>query len=150
MKLIAHRGNTNGPTRWENEPSYIVDSIKKGFDVEIDVWYVNNEYFLGHDEPIYKIKKDFLYQEQLWCHAKNPGALQEMNNADIHCFWHQNDDYTITSKGFIWSFPNAAYIANMVVNQPEIYTDLIEFNTNVFAVCSDYVDLLKILDNKHE
>jgi hypothetical protein len=36
---IAHRGNTRGPNpEKENHPDYILQAIREGFDVEIDVW----------------------------------------------------------------------------------------------------------------
>jgi hypothetical protein len=57
MILIAHRGNITGPIpSLENEPSYLSDAINEGFDVEIDLWFVNNQLYLGHDNPQYKIE----------------------------------------------------------------------------------------------
>ena len=97
MIKIAHRGNLYGkdPTR-ENKPEYILKAISKGFDVEVDVWYEDQSWYLGHDEPIYKIGKDFLVSEMLWCHAKNKQALYQMSKLkDVHYFWHQEDNYTI-------------------------------------------------------
>ena len=42
MKLIAHRGNVNGPNPdKENHTDYINEAIILGYDVEIDVWFVN-------------------------------------------------------------------------------------------------------------
>ena len=37
MKLIAHRGNINGPCERENSPEYILETINLGYDCEIDV-----------------------------------------------------------------------------------------------------------------
>ena len=54
-----------------------------------------------NDSPKYEIQKVFLDQEGLWCHAKNKDALERMLAYKIHCFWHQEDDYTITSRGYI-------------------------------------------------
>ena len=52
MVLISHRGNTNGKFEsYENEPMYIDKAISDGFDVEIDVWMVEGQLFLGHDIP---------------------------------------------------------------------------------------------------
>ena len=43
MKLIAHRGNINGPNiEEENKPNYLINTINKGFFVELDLWYVIN------------------------------------------------------------------------------------------------------------
>ena len=40
MLLISHRGNLNGPDKkFENHPKYIQNAIKKGFDVEIDIYF---------------------------------------------------------------------------------------------------------------
>jgi len=56
MIYIAHRGNTNGKFEsYENEPNYIDMAIKKGFDVEIDIWCIDNLIYLGHDKPQYGI-----------------------------------------------------------------------------------------------
>jgi len=32
-----------------------------------------------------------------------------LENKKIHCFWHQEDDVQLTSKGFIWTYPNKPY-----------------------------------------
>ena len=58
MKLIAHRGNTEGPNPLEeNKPEYIEQAIENGFDVEIDIWYITQtkQFFLGHNKPEYLI-----------------------------------------------------------------------------------------------
>ena len=54
MILISHRGNLNGkiPLR-ENEPDYIWLAIQAGYNVEIDIWFVDGKFKLGHDEPTY-------------------------------------------------------------------------------------------------
>ena len=56
MKLIAHRGNLNGPnTKLENSPEYILNALNKIFDCEIDVRYINKKLFLGNDTSDYEI-----------------------------------------------------------------------------------------------
>src|SRR5882757_9187479 len=98
MFYIAHRGNTHGiDNSQENNPNYIKLALDKGFDVEIDVWYENNKWFLGHDVPQYEIKYSYLHNNKFWCHAKNLAALELMlNDEQIHCFWHENDHLTLT------------------------------------------------------
>ena len=60
MLLIAHRGNLNGPDPInENKPETIKNVINMGYDCEIDVRYINNELFLGHDNPDYKTNLSF-------------------------------------------------------------------------------------------
>ena len=79
MRLISHRGNINGPRpEKENEPAYIQGAIALGYDVEIDVWNIGGNWFLGHDEPTYSIDIEFLKDERLLCHAKNLPALHRL------------------------------------------------------------------------
>ena len=115
MFLISHRGNLKGKSKYENHPKYILDALSMGFDVEIDVWYLDHTFYLGHDKPQYRIKKDFLLKKKLWCHAKNPKAIYELSKTKSHYFWHQNDDYTLTSKGYIWVYPNKKYFKNSII-----------------------------------
>jgi hypothetical protein len=74
MKLIAHRGNTEGPNPLEeNKPEYIEQAISEGYDSEIDLWCKDHSFYLGHDEPQYEISALWLYKnkEYLWIHCKN-------------------------------------------------------------------------------
>ena len=106
MKIIAHRGNINGrvPER-ENHPDYIMEAIRLGFDAEIDVWYKNGEFYLGHDNSTCRVEESFCLDPSIWCHAKNKDALCQLLKIGAHCFWHENDSYTLTSKSIPWCFP---------------------------------------------
>ena len=140
MRLISHRGNINGPRpEKENEPAYIQGAIALGYDVEIDVWNIGGNWFLGHDEPTYSIDIEFLRDERLLCHATNLPALHLMiNEEEIHCFWHQEDHYTITSENYILSYPGYSTSGKDTICMKAEYHDL---NTikNCYAVCSDYI-----------
>jgi hypothetical protein len=71
MILISHRGNTNGLFAFlENQPKYLDSAIKQGYDVELDIWKVNNELWTGHDYPQYHITLDWLYSriKNIWIH----------------------------------------------------------------------------------
>jgi hypothetical protein len=141
-KLISHRGNINGPNpEMENNPIYITEALNLGFDVEIDVWYVNNSFYLGHNEPTYKIDVDFLMNRGMWCHAKNEEALRQMIWIDgIHCFWHQNDDYTLTSEKIMWVYPGKKLPANSICVLPEINNVEEYILKDCLGVCSDYIN----------
>tara|TARA_B110000008_G_C16735623_1_gene470513 strand:- start:484 stop:684 length:201 start_codon:yes stop_codon:yes gene_type:complete len=61
MIIIAHRGNIYGPNKEnENKPEYLIKAITNNLYVELDLWKIDNELFLGHDNPQYKINIDFL------------------------------------------------------------------------------------------
>ena len=120
----------------ENKPKYISKALELGYNVEIDIWYKNG-FWLGHDKPLYPVGISFLKNKKLWCHAKNLEALSLMLlESDIHCFWHQEDDATLTSKGYIWAYPGKQPIKNSIAVMPEIYSDDV---SKCIGICSDYI-----------
>jgi hypothetical protein len=144
MILIAHRGNINGPNLLENEPSYIDLAISNGFDVEIDVWFVNGELFLGHDEPQYNVEFKWFVDRisKLWVHCKNVEAIIFFKNSQhaFNYFWHENDTLTLTSHNHIWVYPSKQPIQNSIAVMPEIYDD---DTTQCLGICSDFVEKYK-------
>lgn len=137
MKLIAHRGNISGrQINYENQPDYIESSIRKGFDAEIDVWFQDGLYS-GHDYPEFEMDFDFLleFHKSLWVHCKNIEALETLSSIQqLNVFWHQEDDYTLTSKGFIWTYPH-----KKICKKSVIVCDTSQYSKyqNCFGVCSD-------------
>ena len=141
MYFISHRGNISGIEKEnENKPKYIENALKLGFDVEVDVRFENGEFYLGHDFNQYKIDKKFLLNEKIWCHAKTSEAIQALKKIKAHFFWHQEDDYTLTSKGFLWTYPGKKLLPESICVLPE--------NTNYEkidceGICSDNIENYK-------
>ena len=141
MILISHRGNLNGKNeKFENHPDYILDAKDKGFEVEIDVWFKENNFYLGHDKPQYKTDQKFLKDEKFWCHAKSSETLYELSKINCHYFWHNIDDYTITNKGYIWIYPNKPLIKNGICVLPE---NANYNNLDCKGICSDFIEKYK-------
>jgi hypothetical protein len=142
MKLISHRGNLIGPDpSTENTELQINKCIDLGFDVEIDVWVIDGNFYLGHDGPVHMTTIDFLKNDKLWCHAKNLTALDTLLNNNVHCFWHENDERTLTSKGVIWTYPEKQTTSNSVV---VVFGDTLSIeNKELLGVCGDYVEIWK-------
>lgn len=70
MIFISHRGNLDGPVlEKENDPKIIEQRLNEGYDVEIDVLFVDGIFHLGHDSPDHVVLLDFLLKKRLWCHA---------------------------------------------------------------------------------
>lgn len=145
MIYISHRGNINGRVEnSENNPDYIDNTISMGYNVEIDIWFFNDELWLGHDEPQYAISQKWLEErcDKLWVHCKNLEAIEYFSNdengvgIDINYFWHQTDDVTLTSFGYIWAYPGKQPIKNSIAVLPEINNDDIK---NCIGICSDYI-----------
>jgi len=137
MKIISHRANLNGRnTSTENSPPAIKIALDHGFEVEIDVWCKNNNWYLGHNNPQYLIDQHFLQNKKLWCHAKNLEAFDRMlKNKKIHCFWHQNDDFTLTSKGYIWTYPDKDTTDNSVI---VLINKKDKIPKKCFGICTDF------------
>lgn len=143
MLIISHRGNINGKIpELENNPKYIEDCLENYiFGVEIDAWFYKNNWFLGHDKPQYKISLDWLYWncQRLWVHCKNFEALSMLSNKSrqsnlINYFWHENDDFTLTSNNLIWTNTNKK------TKKQSIIVDLeakMKYN-GIYGVCTDF------------
>lgn len=154
IKLISHRGNLDGRMpKKENHPKYIIDAIQSGYDCEIDL-RVNehDKLFLGHDEKQYEIDKDFLleYRNELWVHCKDRNSLNKMVSDDefksvMNYFYHENDDYTLTSRGHVWAYPNRHSTDNCVMvildeNTIRLITEYdLDFVKDPFGICTDWV-----------
>jgi hypothetical protein len=145
MIIIAHRANICGPSDKENSPESILNALYLGFDVELDVWLVNDQLMLGHDSPQYALKKPLLDRigANGWFHCKNLEALEYFkNNLDnLNYFWHQMDDYTITNSGHFWTYPGKKISSNAIIVLPELIdqNDLKEMlGQSPYGICTDW------------
>ena len=144
MIYISHRGNINGRIEdSENKPEYIDDTIQLGFDVEIDVWYIDGKWWLGHDGPQYEIDFEWMdnRSHKLWIHCKNKQAVEylvenDYEAANINWFWHENDAMTLTSFNYVWAYPGKQPIKKSIAVMPEIYNDDI---SKCSGICSDFI-----------
>tara|TARA_Y100000294_G_C8420152_1_gene282448 strand:- start:227 stop:679 length:453 start_codon:yes stop_codon:yes gene_type:complete len=149
MIFISHRGNINGINKdRENTIRYINEALSEGFNVEVDIWYKNKNFYLGHDNPKTKISTKFLKNRKIWCHAKNFEAIVMSKQNNLHFFWHQNDDYVLTSKGIIWTYPGKKLFKNSVNLMPENQKSKINFKKKYFGICSDYIEYYKRIYKK--
>lgn len=149
MILISHRGNVDGPNpSRENSPCYIMEAIASGYQVEIDMWWVDGKIYLGHDKPRYEVNDQWLEDriDRLWIHCKNIELLNWIRSTTLHHFWHENDTITLTSKNYIWAYPGKQPIIGSVAVLPEVYND---DTSQCIGLCSDYIknykDRVKVL-----
>jgi hypothetical protein len=142
MLVISHRGNINGPKpEFENNPANIVGAMGRKLVCEIDVWLLNNQWYLGHDFPKYPVKWEWLnlHKAMLICHAKNVAAFEELLANRLHTFMHQNDPMVLTSHNYIVCMHYVGWPKNKaIVMCPELVSPTL-FNASLpFAVCTDY------------
>jgi len=147
MILISHRGNIDGkiPSA-ENHPSYIDTALILGYDVEIDVWYVDGKLCLGHDVPQYEVSLEWLElrSPSLWIHCKDMNSLSYFNeystkiSSQFNYFSHDVDMGVLTSHNYIWS--THLYDRGILV-LPELFNR--EPTERTLGICSDIIKKYK-------
>ena len=141
MRVIAHRGNLFGPNpEQENHPDYLLDTISLGIEVEVDVWLVDSNFFLGHDAPEYPVNPAFIktVAGYAWFHCKDLSSLHWFikNAPECRFFWHQEDDFTLTSNNYIWTYPGNEVSTKSIIVDLD-FTALDTYAGVAYAVCTD-------------
>lgn len=150
MLLIAHRGLTQGPdSKLENDPAQVQQALAQGYHAEIDLWWQNNKWMLGHDLPVYEVDSSFISQQRLWIHCKNLSAFFRMktHHRDLNYFWHESDQVVLTNTGVVWTYfglPETLSPYSICV-MPEVnYTweaiRAMHDQQLCMGICSDYVE----------
>lgn len=136
MLLLAHRGNTNGPSQKENDPSWIQRALDMGFDAEMDVWHIDDQFFSGHDKPQYKVTFYFLSKKGLWLHCKNIAALEILSNfSKINAFMHE-EGVVLSRNGFLLTAPGKEITSRSIALMPELVKDW--DISEAYGVCTDF------------
>lgn len=139
-RLISHRGNVDGKNlQYENQPAYIDKALDLGYDCEIDLWHLNDTFYLGHDEATYPVNLKWLTERylKLWIHCKNLNCLKVLSTTDLNCFAHENDSYVLTSHNYIWTFYGKELSERSVI--VDINKNWPKMNYSCYGVCSDYM-----------
>ena len=143
-RWILHRGLGDGPdARLENDERRIRALVSEGWDVEVDLWKMDDGWWLGHDAPTAKLSDiSVLEVPQVWAHCKNLEALQALQatreSGKIHYFTHDTDPATLTSRNWIWCFPGRIVGKGSVCVMPERTGLRAPEICMAGAVCSDY------------
>jgi len=153
MLFISHRGNTFGPEpKRENTLEHIQHAFDFGFDVEIDVWYVDGVLRLGHDVPGETLPMEYIHNQKLWFHCKNVRALLFLQHQEkVKYFWHEKDQYTITSNKKIWTYPGKQLVPSAVAVLPEVKLQGSVFELfSCHAICTDFPIHYQALYKSHQ
>lgn len=152
MNYIAHRGLYRGPDKTlENRPSQIDDALACGFDAEVDIRMVDGQLWLGHDEPQYIVDSFWINNRasHLWFHCKDHESLEWFaTRPNFNFFFHNIDDYVVTSQGWIWAYPGNQLGLRSICVMPESVSPgyIINITKNIRAgkpiggICSDFVE----------
>lgn len=165
MNLISHRGNLVPDGWWrsfgisllplskefggvrirrhrENTIEAIEQALLYCNKVEVDIRRIGERWYLGHDTPDYLVTEDFLLDNasKLLLHCKNLAALTTLSNYQydsIEYFWHQEDNYTLTSNNHIIAYPGQPINEMCILMMPE--TNNYDTDTwDCWAVCTDH------------
>jgi hypothetical protein len=110
MLLIAHRALLNGKRDGENHPEQIKYCLEHGLDVEIDIWYNDDSFWLGHDGPQHRVDIEFIQQPGLWLHCKDIYSARLLRYYPwLNSFVIDKDDFTFTTKNWLWVSPTHGY-----------------------------------------
>jgi hypothetical protein len=141
-KVVAHRANLYGSdSSRENRVFAIQECLVKGFDVEIDVRLHELSLFLGHDTQQEAIDINFLkyYSSSLWVHCKCVNSLVYLLEfPEVNCFFHDDDDVTLTSHNFIWTYPRKQFTTRSVIVATTLEDSRIHLNSGVYGICTDF------------
>ena len=104
--------------------------------MEVDVWLKDKEFWLGHDKPTYPIATRILQNGKIWCHAKNIQTMFALMASNAHCFYHTDEKVVLTSRGYLWTYPNQDLTPASIAVLPDI-------RTNGAGICSDVIEDIK-------
>ena len=144
---IAHRGNLEGRVaEHENDPAYLQEAIDEGYVVEVDLWNIDGQLKLGHDEKFHNVTFDWLLERKPFIlnHCKNREALDTCLRGWLHAFWHTDEDYVLTTLGYTVGYPGKESVGQeFILGVPERVYALDDIKHRItFGVMSDYVKLL--------
>ena len=143
MHLIAHKGLLHGPNPdIENSPDQVEYALSGGYGVKVDVWLIEQQWFLGQLRPVYKVPSTFIRQSGLWLQCRNYAALDGVARMSRrNYFWHDADSYTLTSKGFIWAFPSQPISELAICVMPEWEDETFSNIGDITCAgfCSEYI-----------
>ena len=135
----------------ENCPTTI-EMVSNFFKVEVDIWKIDRDYFLGHDDPQYLISFDWLVylQPKLMLHCKNRLAYDCQTLVSFHRFMHEDEASVTCSRGNILKHPDCGPLPGSYNMMPELSkNETLETILSSKAVCTDYPAFLQTIKERN-
>jgi hypothetical protein len=140
---IAHRGLIEGPNpELENSIETLTSRKKAGLHSEIDIWWTEGKFWIGHDFPREPVTLEFLNSSYFWIHAKHDESFRELqrvsneNGLGLRIFYHTDEDYVLTTTGDTIIYPGLDDCPGWVYMMPEAKSIRPSVSA---AICSDYL-----------
>lgn len=145
MKIISHRGNINGALpHLENTQEYVEKAFRNGFDVEIDLWFIDN-FYIGHDRPERVIDFSWLWKNKnrLWIHCKDLESFTKLSECfGFVFFYHETDSYSWISNGLIWAHNKTILNNRCIIPSFSCNESIRDSTKDVFGICTDFPRLV--------
>lgn len=158
MIFISYRGVYDGNNfEDENTPNQIGKAMSAGYNVMIDVWKVDDKFYLGNEQPLTEVTAKYLQNKRFWLNARN-AEMQTYLTIQPHSlypnyFWFPYmppPPYVEASNGKLIT-PGTVPINNSsVVYLPEI-SDTGLFSTvklKCFGITSSYLSFIRRMRNE--
>jgi hypothetical protein len=139
---IAHRGLIKGPDPvLENSVDLLQKRKEAGLHSEVDIWWTEGSFWIGHDFPREQVSLEFLTSPYFWIHAKHDESFRELQcishekGLGLRIFYHTDEDYVLTTLGDTIIFPGLEDCSGWVYMMPESGKVL---PNCAAAICSDF------------
>lgn len=154
MLYISYRGIYDGNNFEDaNTPSQLGKALGMGFSCMIDVWKVDDKFYLGNDQPLTEVTEKYLQGNRWWINARNTAmqAWLPAQNPKLYpnYFWFTMPTpppaYVTASNGKLITPGTVPINNNSVIFLPEI-TDTACFSTvklKCFGICSNYLTFIR-------
>lgn len=129
MLYISYRGIIDGNNYQDaNTPSQLGKALGSGFSCMIDVWKVDDKFYLGNDQPITEVTSKYLQGNRWWINARNVAMQTWLPTQNIklypNYFWFSTPTppppSTTASNGKLIVPGTVPITNNSVVFLPEI------------------------------
>ena len=154
MLYISYRGIYDGTNyEYANTPNQLGKAMGAGFSCMIDVWKVDDKFYLGNDQPLTEVTEKYIQGNRWWINARNT-AMQawlptQRSTLYPNYFWFITPTpppaYVTASNGKLITPGTVPINNNSVIFLPEI-DDKGLFSTvhlRNYAICSTYLTLIR-------
>lgn len=137
MNFVSLRGNLNGrDLENENRPYIVSERLKEGYWCWVDVWWKEDGFYLGTEEPKWLVKPSFVKIYSLLANAKNFTTLLKLYDIGCPHIFMYEDKPVLTDFGKIVS---DTYIDGYEPNTILLTDDVIYRESSLYGIVSDYI-----------
>jgi hypothetical protein len=124
---VYHRGNSARDLSVENNPKKLLELVRRGRHIELDIWTVGNKLFVGHDRPDVEVTYDWLLavEPRALIHCKDGRTFSVLRRyfacrgIAANLFYHTSEDYALSTGGWVITYPGKPVFGEFLSMMPE-------------------------------